>query len=93
MIAELRMLYGMRVFAPATMSGAVMSLVLGCSVPPRIAAYPEAHSQKPFPVILPIDSLLARADDGTPDPGPALQARAAALQAKVAAIATKSTAP
>lgn len=37
--------------------------------------------------LLPIDSLLAQAEGASADPGPALAARAAALQARAASLA------
>lgn len=41
---------------------------------------------RPPPPLLPIDDLLAQAQDTMPDPGPAVAARAARLKARAAAI-------
>jgi hypothetical protein len=45
------------------------------------------------PQLLPIDSLLAQAATQTPDPGPALAARAARLRVRAAAIPAQPASP
>lgn len=57
------------------------------------APFPEVDALAPDsgapPPLLPIDSLLDQAQAQTPDPGPALSARAARLKARAAAISAK----
>ena len=61
------------------------------------APFPELDAVGPDraapPQLLPIDDLLAQAGAVTPDPGPALAARAAGLKARAAAIAATPPAP
>ena len=45
------------------------------------------------PPLLPIDELIALAGATTPDPGPALAARAARLRARAAALPVAASAP
>lgn len=45
------------------------------------------------PPLLPIDELIAQAGATTPDPGPALAARAARLRGRAAAISASPSAP
>ena len=54
------------------------------------APFPELDAlgtdSGPPPPLLPLDDLLAQAQDTTSDPGPAVAARAARLKARAAAI-------
>jgi hypothetical protein len=61
------------------------------------ATFPEVEAMGPDtgppPQLLPIDDLLAQAGQTTPDPGPALTARAARLKARAAAVSAAPPAP
>jgi hypothetical protein len=56
------------------------------------APFPQIDAMGPGtatpPPLLPIDELIAQAGASTPDPGPALAARAARLKASAAGLAT-----
>ena len=68
---------------------AVLLLCLAACAPfPQLDVARSATA--PPPPLLPIDALIAQAGATTPDPGPALAARAARLKARAAAIATTS---
>ncbi len=59
-------------------------LLPSCTGFPEISRFgPESG---PPPALLPLDEILARADGGGQDPGPAVAARAAALKARAAAL-------
>jgi hypothetical protein len=65
--------------------------LLGCAPFPDIDRFGPAEG--PAPVLLPIDRLLAQAVADTPDPGAALQSRAASLRARAAALDAASSVP
>lgn len=71
--------------------------VLFLALAPACAPFPDlgrfGPETGPAPVLLPIDDLLAQAGGESPDPGPGLQARAAALKARAARIDSLSAAP
>lgn len=68
----------------------LLSLAACAPFPALDAAGPDRATP---PQLLPIDDLLAQAAAATPDPGPALSARAAALKARAAAIGTTPPEP
>jgi hypothetical protein len=55
-----------------------------CADFPALVDMPADSGQPPL--LLPIDDLVAQAADPIQDPGPALQARAARLKARAAAL-------
>ena len=67
---------------------AALALPLGCTQFPELdqAARQEAAQHLPYPVILPLDDLLAAAAVSGTDAEQALAARAAALRARAAAL-------
>ena len=73
------------------------ALFLGLAALAACAPFPALDAVSPDraapPQLLPIDELLAQAGAPTPDPGPGLAARAAALKARAAAIAATPAAP
>ena len=60
-----------------------------CAPFPQIDAM--GHGTATPPPLLPIDELIAQAGADTPDPGPALAARAARLKARAAGLGSSPT--
>lgn len=68
---------------------AALGCLAACAPFPEVAGL--GSDSAPPPQLLPIDTLLDQAGPPSPDPGPALSARAARLKARAAAI--KATPP
>jgi hypothetical protein len=73
------------------------TLLVGLACLSACAPFPQLDAAGPDtatpPQLLPIDDLLALADPQTPDPGPAVFARAQRLKARAAAISADPPAP
>ncbi len=68
---------------------AVMAALGGCADAPEVTAALSAEAEAaPYPALMPLDAVLASAQNAAsaPDPVPGLQARAARLRARAAAL-------
>jgi hypothetical protein len=72
---------------------AVLALAALCACAPFPELIAADKDSAPPPALLPLDEILARAGPDTPDPAPAIRARAQSLQARAAAIAASPTSP
>lgn len=73
---------------PALFVSFIVPLLAACATFPELGDTPgPVATQAAYPVLLPIDTLLAQVPPAPPtDPGAAVAARAAALRARAATI-------